>query len=69
MIRSETNGLLVPADSVSELAQALKRLMGDEALRHRLAVEALQVTERFSVEKYFLHWEQLIDQAISESKT
>lgn len=69
MIRSETNGLLVPADSVSELAQALKRLMGDEALRHRLAVAALQVTERFSVEKYFLHWEQLIDQAISESKT
>ncbi|QDT90862.1 glycosyltransferase family 4 protein [Gimesia algae] len=69
IIRTETDGLLVPAGSVSELAQALKRLLGDEALRHRLANEALQVTERFSVEKYFLQWEQLLDQAISESKT
>ncbi|WP_417385057.1 glycosyltransferase family 4 protein [Gimesia sp.] len=68
IIRPELDGLLVPADSVTELGQALKRLMGDEALRSRLANEALQVTERFSVEKYFLHWEQLINQVISESK-
>lgn len=68
IIRPELDGLLVPAGNNSGLAQELKRLMGDAALRHRLAVEALQVTERFSVEEYFLHWEQLIDQAISESK-
>ncbi|HAH45814.1 MAG TPA: glycosyltransferase family 4 protein, partial [Planctomycetaceae bacterium] len=69
IIQSETDGLLVPAGSVSELAQALKRLMGDDSLRRRLAVEALQITERFSAEAYFQHWEQLIGQAITESET
>ncbi len=69
IIQPETDGLLVPAGSVSELAQALKRLMGDDALRRRLAVEALQITQRFSAEAYFQHWEQLIGQAITESET
>lgn len=69
IIRPETDGLLVPAGSVSELAQALKRLMGDEALRRQLAVQALQITQRFSSDAYFQHWEQLIGQAITESET
>ncbi|MCA9006110.1 MAG: glycosyltransferase family 4 protein [Planctomycetaceae bacterium] len=68
IIRPELDGLLVPAGSVAELGQALKRLMGDEALRSRLSNEALQVKERYFAEKYFLHWEQLVNQVISESK-
>ncbi len=45
---------------MQELAKALERLMGDEALRRRMAGKAPEVRERFGVEGFLDEWEELI---------
>ncbi len=48
-LRDEVNGLLVPAGNVDALADALARMLDDEALRIRLAKRARQdVDEKYS---------------------
>lgn len=48
-VQDQDNGLLVPVADPSALAAALQRLLGDAALRQRLAVRARQtVAERYS---------------------
>lgn len=56
---------LVPAESLSELTAQMREFMQDERLRKEAAVCNLQVTERFSVSRYFEAWDQLINQTIS----
>lgn len=65
IIRVGTDGLLIPAENVPEMANTLKHLMSDKTLRKKFAVNALEVTQRFSVTQYFHHWDQLINQTIS----
>ncbi len=60
IIRHKTDGLLVPNGNVAEFAEALSRVMSDDALRQRLADEALAVRTRFSVEHYFEQWNSLL---------
>lgn len=45
MVRSETEGLLVPVDDVDALADAISRIMGDDGLRARMASAARQRAE------------------------
>jgi GalNAc-alpha-(1->4)-GalNAc-alpha-(1->3)-diNAcBac-PP-undecaprenol alpha-1,4-N-acetyl-D-galactosaminyltransferase len=66
IVRDGVDGCLVPAGDVAALAAAMDRLMGDEALRHRLATRALEVTERFSPERILGQWRELIQQVLSE---
>lgn len=47
IIRPGIDGVLVPADNVTALAEGLSRLMGDESERARLGEAARQVVERF----------------------
>ncbi len=54
------NGLLVPNGDVTALAESLNRIMGDDALRGRLANEAREVRERYRVERYFGQWDELL---------
>ncbi|WP_145174112.1 glycosyltransferase family 4 protein [Gimesia aquarii] len=65
IIRSGIDGLLIPPGNVTEMANTLKHLMSDKTLRKKFAVNALEVTQRFSVTQYFQHWDQLINQSIS----
>ncbi|WP_299466657.1 glycosyltransferase family 4 protein [uncultured Gimesia sp.] len=58
--------LLVPAGSLSELTRSMRECMQDENIRKELAINSLQVTERFSVSRYFQSWDQLINQTISK---
>jgi glycosyltransferase involved in cell wall biosynthesis len=62
IIRHEIDGLLVPTENIVALTAALDRLMSDEELRLRLAERAIEVRERFSIEKITQLWEQLFDE-------
>lgn len=66
IVRDGIDGYLVPPNDVAGLAAAMERLMGDEALRHRLAVRANEVTERFSPAHILDQWRELITQVLDE---
>ena len=54
------NGCLVPAFDLDAYAKTIARLMSDDALRERLAKNALaQIPEKFSPEKIGAQWEAL----------
>ena len=59
IIRNEQDGLLVPAEDVAALADALDRLIFDDDLRKRFAVQAKQNWERFTIETISQMWESL----------
>tara|TARA_R110002095_G_scaffold94422_3_gene82394 strand:- start:236259 stop:237380 length:1122 start_codon:yes stop_codon:yes gene_type:complete len=63
--REDLHVALVPAENVSELTSQMREFIQDERLRKEVAVHNLQVTERFSVARYFKTWDQLINQTIS----
>jgi glycosyltransferase involved in cell wall biosynthesis len=63
IIRHEVDGLLVPAEDTDALARALERLMADEALRVRLALEATTVVARFGYDGVLEQWDRLVDAA------
>lgn len=60
LIRHDIDGLLVPPCDVAALAQSLCRLMQDDSLRARMAARALEVRDRYSMERVLALWEQLI---------
>jgi glycosyltransferase involved in cell wall biosynthesis len=62
IIRHEIDGLLVPAGNIVALTAALDRLMSNKELRLKLAERAIEVRERFSIEKITQLWEQLFDE-------
>ena len=59
IIRHGVDGLLVPADDAIALVDALDRLLGDTALRTRLAARAHDARSRFSIETIAGMWEAL----------
>lgn len=61
IIEDGVNGLLVPAESPEALSQALNRLMDDRRLRDRLGKAAVVVRERYSEERIFGRWRQVIE--------
>jgi glycosyltransferase involved in cell wall biosynthesis len=60
IIRDGVDGLIVRAEDPSALAVGLERLMDDEEERRRLALKALEITDRFGLEKTMARWEQLV---------
>lgn len=60
IVTDGVDGLLVPVDSPSELAQALRRLATDGVLRRRLGQRALAVSERYKVDAVIRKWDELI---------
>jgi glycosyltransferase involved in cell wall biosynthesis len=62
LIRHEVDGLLVaPVGDVPALTEALDRLMGDEGERTRMASRALEVRERYSMEKIIAMWDNVLE--------
>ena len=62
IIRHEVDGLLVPSGDVVGLTAALDRLMGDAALRKQFTERAVEVRERFSMERIAGMWEELFEE-------
>lgn len=61
IIRHGVDGLLVPAGDADRLAGAISELINDPAQRAELGGRALEVRERFSLEKVLAEWDQLLD--------
>jgi glycosyltransferase involved in cell wall biosynthesis len=60
IIRHEYDGLLVtPVGDVPALSLALDRLMRDDVERERMAARAIEVRERFSMERILAKWDEL----------
>lgn len=57
LVRPGIDGELVPPGDPGELASVLSRLMGDAALRRRLAARAPEVSRRFSLERVLDLWD------------
>lgn len=64
LIESGVNGLLVPDGDVAALAEALRRMMADAALRARLGTAAHQSMDRFSPATIVSQWQAAIETAI-----
>jgi glycosyltransferase involved in cell wall biosynthesis len=60
IITDEANGLLVPAQSVPEMAAALDRVMSDESLRRRLAAAAPAAVRPYSSQQVGRRWDELL---------
>jgi glycosyltransferase involved in cell wall biosynthesis len=68
IIRHELDGLLVAQGNVAELTAALDRLMSDTLTRQRFAERAVEVRERFSMERIAGMWEKLFEEILLEPK-
>jgi GalNAc-alpha-(1->4)-GalNAc-alpha-(1->3)-diNAcBac-PP-undecaprenol alpha-1,4-N-acetyl-D-galactosaminyltransferase len=52
--------VVVPEGDVQRLAEAMARLMDDEDARARLAARAVEIVERYGVERVLGLWEDLL---------
>ena len=60
IIRDGTNGILVPPNDVEALALAMDRLMGNSEERERFGALAMDVLNRFGVERVMKMWDDLL---------
>ncbi len=62
IIRPDVDGVLVPAQDLDALADSMDRLMSDPAARRRLGSRAVEVAERFGVERIMSMWENVLEE-------
>jgi glycosyltransferase involved in cell wall biosynthesis len=60
IIRDGVDGVLIPPNDVEAMVSSMTSLMQDEAIRQRLGSQAVQVTERFGVQKIMSVWDNLL---------
>ena len=63
LIDSGVNGLLIPAEDVDALTEALRQLALDQPLRQRLAHEAARVSETFAADRVYKLWTEALESA------
>ncbi len=66
ILRDQVDGLLVPPGDVIALAAALDRLMGNAELRASFAARAIEVRERFSMERIAGLWQALFEDVVND---
>lgn len=66
IIRHEVDGLLVSPGDAEALTEALTRLMADDVLRQQYAARAIEVRERFSMERVAGRWEALFEKLLKQ---
>jgi glycosyltransferase involved in cell wall biosynthesis len=55
------NGLLVPHEDVEGLSRALREIVEDEELRRRMAAEAVETAEQYTIEAIGPRWVELLE--------
>ncbi|MRI83364.1 MAG: glycosyltransferase family 4 protein [Nitratiruptor sp.] len=65
IIENGVNGILVENQNKAALKEAIERLIYDEALRRRLSARAVEVREKYSIDKIGAMWEELIQKSLS----
>ena len=68
IVRHGTDGLLVPAEDMEGLAQAMDRLMTNRGDRERLGGNAAEVVERFGYDAFFARWEHVLNETTKTYK-
>lgn len=68
IIRNGVDGVLVPAENVGALGDAMERLMNDPKQREALAARAPEVLERFGLQKVMGIWEAAIAELTGSEK-
>jgi glycosyltransferase involved in cell wall biosynthesis len=63
IVRSGTDGLLVPNEDQAALAEGMTQLMGDADLRARLGNRAKEIVQRLSLAQILDQWDALFRQA------
>jgi glycosyltransferase involved in cell wall biosynthesis len=64
IIQDGVNGVLVPHNDVQGLATAMDRLMASHSERTRLASRAVEIAERYGIEKVMALWDSLVQEAV-----
>lgn len=64
IIRHDVDGLLVPNGQPQELAKALKKLMGNEGERKRMAQRAVEIRERLAPDAIARDWNNLLQSLV-----
>jgi len=64
IIRDGIDGLLVPAENISELAAAMDRLMTNTDERTQLASRGPEITERFGLNRVLHLWSRVFEQVL-----
>ena len=60
IVRDGVDGVLVPAGNVDALSAALARLLADPEARRRMGAAAVEVSDRFSVDRIASLWERIL---------
>jgi GalNAc-alpha-(1->4)-GalNAc-alpha-(1->3)-diNAcBac-PP-undecaprenol alpha-1,4-N-acetyl-D-galactosaminyltransferase len=61
IVRDGVDGLLVPAEDVGALASAMSRLIADPMRMRLLGQRAVEVSDRFSMERIEALWESILE--------
>lgn len=64
IIRNNIDGVLVPVGDVAALTSAMNRLMSDKEERRRMAGKAIDVVDRFSINKIMTQWDDVIASSV-----
>jgi GalNAc-alpha-(1->4)-GalNAc-alpha-(1->3)-diNAcBac-PP-undecaprenol alpha-1,4-N-acetyl-D-galactosaminyltransferase len=67
IIKDNQNGLLVPANNIKALSEAMKKLASNVALRRRLSDEAIKLCKNYSAAKVSNEWIKLFNKVIGAS--
>ena len=67
IIRDGVDGILVPVNNVEVLAEAMKQVLRNHSLRAELGKRALEIGERFSLQRMLQQWQEAVGEARTNS--
>jgi len=61
IVDDHRNGLLVPHEDVESLSRAIREIVEDEELRRRMAAEAVETAQQYTIEAIGPRWVELLE--------